>query len=89
MAPITVTPSAWRTTMPLTGAMNGAGETRPPMLAAFISNWPVKLPLCWVLAVPMGWGADGVWLGMLFSILLEALLIVFWFRRGTWKDREV
>ena len=76
-------------TTPLVAAMNGAGDTKVPMIAAFLSNWPIKLPLAWVLAVPLGWGLDGVWTALFVSILLEAALIVAWFRTGRWKTREV
>ena len=30
--------------LPLGSAMNGAGDTKPPMIVAFLANWPVKLP---------------------------------------------
>lgn len=77
------------TTLPLVAAMNGAGDTRPAMLVTFVANWPLKLPLCWVLAIPLAYGTNGVWLGMLVSMLVEAALIAWWFRRGTWKTRGV
>jgi putative MATE family efflux protein len=76
-------------TVPLVAAMNGAGDTRVPMFAAFLANWPVKLPLAWALAVPFGWGLDGVWWGLFLSVLLEAALVALWFRRGAWKTRSV
>lgn len=76
-------------TTPLVAAMNGAGDTKVPMMAAFLANWPVKLPLAWALAVPLGYGLDGVWIALFASILLEAALIVGWFRTGRWKTREV
>ena len=76
-------------TVPLVAAMNGAGDTRAPMLAAFISNWPIKLPLAWALAVPLGYGLDGVWTAMFVSIVLEAVLIIGWFRTGRWKLKQV
>jgi Na+-driven multidrug efflux pump len=76
-------------TLPLGSAMNGAGDTKPPMLAAFLANWPVKLPLAWALAVPYGWGVDGVWVAMFISIVFEALLMFAWYRRGTWKRKRV
>lgn len=76
-------------TMPLAAAMNGSGDTRPPMFAALLSNWPVKLPLAYALAVPLGYGTSGVWLGMLASMLLEAALLVAWFRRGGWLAQTV
>ena len=76
-------------TVPLVAAMNGAGDTRAPMLAAFFSNWPIKLPLAWALAVPFGFGLDGVWTAMFLSIVLEAVLIIAWFRTGRWKLKQV
>ena len=76
-------------TVPLVAAMNGAGDTRVPMMAAFLANWPVKLPLAWALAVPFGYGLDGVWWGLFVSVLLEAVLVALWFRRGRWKTRAV
>ena len=76
-------------TVPLVAAMNGAGDTRVPMIAAFLANWPVKLPLAWALAVPFGYGLEGVWWGIFVSVLLEAALVALWFRRGAWKTRVV
>jgi len=75
--------------LPLGSAMNGAGDTKPPMIAAFLANWPVKLPLSYVLAIPLGYGVDGVWLGMFVSIVFEALVMFVWYRRGTWKTKRV
>jgi putative MATE family efflux protein len=77
------------TTLPLVAAMNGAGDTRPPMVVAFLANWPIKLPLCWALAVPFGYGTNGIWTGMLVSIVVEAAIVTWWFRYGTWKRRRV
>ncbi len=76
-------------TMPLAAAMNGAGDTRPPMFAALFANWPVKLPIAYALAVPLGYGTSGVWMGMFASMLLESLLLALWFRRGRWMTKSV
>jgi putative MATE family efflux protein len=77
------------TTLPLVAAMNGAGDTRPPMVITILANWPIKLPLCWALALPLGYGTNGVWTGMLVSMVVEAAIIAWWFRRGTWKTRRI
>ena len=76
-------------TMPLAAAMNGAGDTRPPMFAALVANWPVKLPLAYALAVPLGLGTSGVWLGMFCSMILEAALLALWYRRDRWTTKSV
>ncbi|MBI3782756.1 MAG: MATE family efflux transporter [Deltaproteobacteria bacterium] len=75
--------------LPLVSAMNGAGETRVPMIAAFLANWPLKLPLAYALALPLGYGINGVWTGMLVSIVIESLMVFAWYRRGTWKLKQV
>ena len=75
--------------MPLAAAMNGAGDTRPPMISALFSNWVIKLPLAYSLAVVLGFGIRGVWMGMMISMVIEALLLVFWFRRGRWATATV
>jgi putative MATE family efflux protein len=74
---------------PLVSAMNGAGDTKPPMITAFVANWPIKLPLSYVLAVPLSYGIDGVWIGMFVSIVFEAVVVFMWYRRGTWKTKKV
>jgi putative MATE family efflux protein len=75
--------------LPLGSAMNGAGDTKPPMIAALVANWPIKLPLCYALAIPLGYGIDGVWIGMLVSMVFEALVMFAWYRRGTWRTKRV
>jgi putative MATE family efflux protein len=74
---------------PLVSAMNGAGDTKPPMVTAFLANWPVKLPLAYALALPLAHGINGVWMGMFVSIVFEALVIFAWYRRGAWKTKKL
>ncbi len=75
--------------LPLGSAMNGAGDTKPPMVVAFLANWAVKLPLSYILALPLGYGVDGVWFGMFISIVFESVVMFLWYRRGTWKTKRV
>jgi len=75
--------------LPLVSAMNGAGDTKPPMIAAFLANWPVKLPLSYVLALPLGYGVNGVWIGMFVSIVFETIVVAAWYQRGTWKSKKL
>jgi putative MATE family efflux protein len=75
--------------LPLASAMNGAGDTKPPMIAAFLANWPIKIPLAYLLALPLGFGIDGVWIGMFVSIIFEAVAMFIWYRRETWLGKQV
>ena len=58
------------------GALSGAGDTRFVMLASVACAWLVKLPLGYVLALPMGLGAAGAWIGLTAEIALVAVLCV-------------
>ena len=69
--------------------MQGAGDTRPPMVIAILSNWVVKLPLAYWLAIPRGVGVEGIWWAMAVSIMFEAGALLFWYRRDRWMHAEV
>lgn len=70
-------------------AMNGAGDTRPPMVVALLANWVVKLPLAYLLAVAWGIGVNGVWWAMFISLLFESVATFVWYRRDGWTRAQV
>lgn len=75
-------------TIVFNAVFKGAGDTAPPMLAALIANWGVKIPLAYVLSV-MGLNSDGVWIAIAVSVGAEALVVWLLFRRGKWKNKVV
>ena len=75
--------------MVLRGALQGAGETRAPAWIAFITNWVVRLPLAWLLAIRLGHGAPGAWAAMCTTTVLGGLIMTAWFLRGSWRSIRV
>lgn len=75
--------------MVLIGAMQGAGDTRSPMWITVLCLWAVRVPLAFLLAVPLGWGATGAWVSMSGTQLLQGILSILVFHRGKWKTQEV
>jgi putative MATE family efflux protein len=67
-------------------AMNGAGATRIPMLAAFLSLVLVQLPLAVWLPAWTGTGVSGVWYAIAIAIVVQLLALLFLYRRGHWKE---
>ena len=69
------------------GAQLGAGETKPPMISALLSNWVVKIPLAFLMASRLNWGVNGVWIAIGFSVLVEAIVLGVSYQRGRWKTK--
>jgi putative MATE family efflux protein len=70
--------------MVLSGALQGAGDTRTPMWITIFTNWIVRLPLAWLLAINLHYGPTGVWLAMGTSISLNGILTTIWYRSRRW-----
>lgn len=66
----------------------GAGDTAPPMIAALVANWAIKIPLAYVLSIS-GMNSDGVWAAIAISVAAEAAVVFTLFRRGKWKNKVV
>jgi len=70
-------------------AQRGAGDTKPPMVAALVSNWLIKIPSALLFARVLGFGVIGVWLGIGASIVIEAAILAIGYYRGRWLRKEV
>jgi len=75
--------------MVLTGALQGAGDTLFPMLVEALTSWVIRLPLSWLLAVTLGYGAVGAWIAMSVTTFLYGILMAAWFKAGRWRTAKV
>lgn len=57
------------------GALRGAGDVRFPFLANFGAHWLVGFPLALLFGFHLGWGAAGLWWGLLVGLACVALLL--------------
>lgn len=71
----------------LEGAFSGAGYTLPPMLIG-IPLTALRIPAAYVLAITMGYGTMGIWWAIGASSIIKGVLMIIWFARGTWKERQ-
>ena len=75
--------------MILTGALNGAGDTKAPALVAILTMWGVRLPLAWVAISLLSLGTVGAWWAMAISTTLNGLAALALFKWGRWKQTVV
>lgn len=71
--------------MILTGALNGAGDTKGPAWAAVVTMWGVRLPLAFFAANVWHFGAHGAWWAMAASTALGGVAALALFKWGRWK----
>ncbi len=70
-------------------AFNGAGDTYTPTVINLFCYWLFQLPLAWILAHSLGFGATGAFIAIMIAEAALAIIAVIVFRRGKWKTRTV
>jgi putative MATE family efflux protein len=75
--------------MVVSQAFNGAGDTKTPTKINLISFWLFQLPLAYVAAMVLGWGAKGVFMAITLAEVLLAIIAMVWFKKGKWKQVQV
>lgn len=62
------------------GLLRGVQDTRVPMWLAAVSYWLIGIPASYVLAFPLDYGGQGLWLGLVVGLFCAAgsLMWRFW-----------
>ncbi|MFO7653447.1 MAG: MATE family efflux transporter [Candidatus Krumholzibacteriia bacterium] len=71
------------------GILQGAGDTRYPMLAGLLLLWGLFVPLTWLLVVHWSGDVRTAWLGGSFCYLLMAAAMYLRFESGRWKTADI
>jgi putative MATE family efflux protein len=75
--------------MVVSQSFNGAGDTRTPTLINVFVFWIVQMPLAWGLSHSSALGPRGVFITLLLTYSVFAVVSVTLFRRGGWKRTRV
>jgi MATE family multidrug resistance protein len=71
------------------GSLRGAGDTRWPFLVQTSLAWLLRLPLVYVVAVALGGGVTGAWLGELGYVTVLGAMWLLRFRSGVWRTIRI
>ena len=63
------------------GALRGMKDTLYPMLASFVVYWFFGLPVSYYLGIRQEFGPQGLWMGLVASLTLAAVWLVWRFQR--------
>lgn len=63
------------------GALRGLQDVKIPSVLIFVAYWVIALPLGYWLAFPLGFGANGIWIGLFVGLTLTATAMVMRFNR--------
>jgi len=84
-----VTQIFFATAIIFANTLRGAGDTRTAMLISLISIYLVRLPLCWLLGVTLGYGFVGVWIACSIELVVRGLLFAARFYHGGWAKVKI
>jgi len=67
-----------------TGALRGLGNTHTPMLVNLVGHWLMGLPVAYVLCFQRGLGAQGLWMGLAFGLIVTGVVLL-----GVWHKQSL
>jgi putative efflux protein, MATE family len=73
------------TSMILAGAFNGAGATLYNMLIMGSATWLLRLPLAYVLGHEVMDSAEGIWIAMFCSQVVQSMTLLYFFTFKNWQ----
>ena len=73
----------------MTGALNGAGDTKATMFYAMLNVWVLRLPLAYILGIALGFHAAGIWWALNSGFFLQSILSTRRFISKKWQKIEI
>jgi putative MATE family efflux protein len=70
-------------------AFQGSGRNVPTMILGITRLWLMRLPLVYIFAFVLDYGAIGIWMGLGISNVTSAVVALAWVSLGKWKKGVV
>lgn len=76
-------------TLVITPALQGAGDTKLPMIYTFVGIWVFRVFGCYLLVHRMGHGISAVILTVFLDMFLRSILLLLRFKKRKWQDIKI
>jgi len=70
----------------LLNALIGASAARTAMVVSIVTQWLIGLPMCYLAATTFDLGLAGVWTCQAIYRLLQALILIYIWKRRRWAE---
>lgn len=70
-------------------ALQAAGDIILPVMVGIVCMWSLAVGLSYFFAVVLEMGLAGIWIGMACDECVRALIFIFRWRSGAWKNRRM
>ena len=57
------------------GALRGMQDVKVPTYITFVAYWIIGFPICYILGKEMGFGSQGIWIGLLAGLTSSAIML--------------
>ncbi|HSC55180.1 MAG TPA: MATE family efflux transporter [Phnomibacter sp.] len=75
--------------MVMMNAFNGAGDTKTPTQINFVFFWLIQIPLAYLLSMYWHMGPTGIFVAMVSTESMIAIVSMILFTRGKWKEVKI
>lgn len=69
--------------------LQAAGDIRTPMIVGIFGMWMLAVPLSYLFGIVWDWGLVGIWIAMAVDEGVRALIFVYRWQSGKWKDHKL
>ena len=75
--------------MTLVRCLQATGDTVYPTVIGILFMWGVATGLSYIFGIVFNWGIIGVWIAMALDETFRALIFIYRWNQGKWKERRL
>lgn len=70
-------------------ALQAAGDIKTPVTVGIVCMWSIAVGLAYFFGIVLGMGLAGIWIGMAVDECVRAVIFIYRWRSGAWKNKRL